>query len=296
MRGSPPTQRVLHVFDLLASRPTERLTNAEIAAALGLSPSTTLGLVNEMTDFGYLVRHSNRTYSLGGRAITLGVAARESRPALASSRPVLDGLSADMACICTASSVVGDEIVVLEIADAGGQGAPIVRPGTRFPFLAPVGVMFAAWSADDVVERWLSRAPVGLDDAKRQRTREVIDSCRRDGWLVERLTDAELLLHQSLPLFARGREGDEVRLAINQALAVFGARDYLTSELSDEIPLSVSFVCAPSFDAEGKVELIIGAYVMRSGLDATEVSEMAQRVRQAGEVVTASVGGHDPWR
>jgi DNA-binding IclR family transcriptional regulator len=294
-RTSPPTRRVVAVLNLLADDPATPRTLTAVASTAGLSPATCLGILNELSEAGYVVRHPDRTYSLGGALVSLGAAARDGRPGIDRARRELRELSTELGRFCTASSVIGDEIVVLDTAGPARDGLPFVQPGSRFPFLAPVGLVNAAWCSDAEIASWIERAPIDLGRTKRARMRSVIASCRRHGVAVERLTNAETSLHQILPLALRSVSGEATRRALSEALLVFADRDYLVEELDRPGSSSVSVICAPCFDAGGHPELILAVYVMEAAVKHTAVRSMATRLRRAADAVTASMGGHDPF-
>ena len=129
----------------------------------------------------HLVRHPDRTYSLGGALVSLGAAARDSRPGIGPARHELAALSDGLGRLCTASAVIGDQIVVLEAVGPTGGAAPIVRAGARFPFTAPVGLVNAAWYPDETIAAWIDRSPVALSQDKLGRLRSVIATCRQQG-------------------------------------------------------------------------------------------------------------------
>jgi len=295
-RSSPPTRRVVAVLNLLAGDPTTPRTLTSIASTAGLSPATCLGILNELATAGYVVRHPDRTYSLGGALVSVGAAAREGRPGIDRARRELRRLSDELGRFGTASSVIGEEIVVLDTAGPTRDGLPFVQPGSRFPFLAPVGLVNAAWCSDADIAAWIERAPLDLGKDKRARMRSVIASCRQHGVAVERLTNAETSLHQILPLALRSVSGEATRRALSEALLVFADRDYLVEELDQPGSSSVSVICAPCFDADGHPELILGVYVMEAAVKHSAVRSMATRLRAACDAVTDSIGGHDPFR
>lgn len=293
-RESPPTRRIIRVLDLLATEPGARLNLATIARSLDITPSTCLGILNELTVARFVVRHPDRTYSLGGSLIAIGAAARQGRPGIGVARDEIAGLSAELACVCTASALVGDQIAVLEVAGSGSGSGLAVGSGSLFPFVAPVGVMFAAWTPDDSVEAWLERAPLPVERAKRDRLWEVVRTAREQGYHVQRLTHVEARLHE----FLSGRAAhaaDGAGYALATAMAVLGERDYARGELERSATSSVSVVCAPCFDERGRLELVLGVYVMAPGLDRGQVGDIAQRVVSSARTVTDSIGGRDPW-
>ena len=294
-RSSPPTHRVVSVLNLLAAEPERALTLTAIAGAAEISPATCLGILNELAQAGYVVRHPDRTYTLGGALVAIGAAARDSRAGIGRARAELLALSGELGRLCTASSVIGDEIVVLEAVGPTSARTPTVRVGMRFPFLAPVGLVNAAWHSDAVIARWLERAPVDLTTEKLTRLRAVIASGRQQGYMVERLTNVEAGLHQILPLAFANAGSEATRRALAEALLIFADRDYVTDELARPTTSSVSVICAPCFDAEGRPELVLGVYVMETRVRVAAVRAMATRLRAACDAVTASIGGRDPF-
>ena len=295
-RNSPPTLRVVNVLNLLAEDPGRALTLTAIATQAAITPATCLGVLNELRQAGYVVRHPDRTYSLGGALVMVGAAARDSRPGIARARVELPSLADALDRLCTASSVIGDEIVVVEAAGPVNEATPPVRVGSRFPFLAPVGLVNAAWYDDATIVRWLERAPVELSAAKLARLRAVIAAARHQGYMVERLTNVEASLHRILPMTFANSGSDATRRALAEALLIFADRDYLTGELEHPKTSSVSVICAPCFDADGRPELVLGVYVMEVKVSIAAVRRTATRLRAACDAVTRSIGGRDPFR
>ena len=288
-RRSPPSARVTAVLGALADAAPAQRSLAEVARATSLSASTCLGILNELAAGDWVVRHRpGPTYSLGPAAVVVGQAAQRSYPA----RVGLSDLADELGLVCTAASVVGRHIVVLD--RSGPPGGPAVAPGTRFPFVAPIGVMFAAWQPDAVMKQWLDNAVVALDDERVQRTLEVVETCRSLGWMAERLTEAERTLHELLPGFDGSSGTDAVWRALAQATDIFGYRDYVRDELRSG-RCSVSVVAAPTFDRDGRPDVFLSAYVMERSITVTHLRSVATKVRAACDEITAAAGGHDPW-
>jgi DNA-binding IclR family transcriptional regulator len=295
-RQSPPTDRVMRVLELFASVAPERIGLSAVSRALGLSQSTCLGILNELTRGGFLVRHApGPTYSLGAALVLLGQAAQASLPGLEPATAEVAALADELGTVCTVSAVVGREIVVLDRRGVATGSDPFVHAGTRFPFHAPIGVMFVAWQDDAAVDDWLARAPVELGRAQVTRIRKVVRACRATGSLVERLTEAEQQLHRFLPGLGQ-RDGDErVARALAHAVLVFAQRDYLPAELRPGERCSVSVISAPCFGPPATPEVLLSVYVMQPDIDVERVLDVDAELRRAAARVTAAVGGRDPW-
>lgn len=296
-RTSPPTERTVRILNALAAAAPDALGVSEIGRRVGLAPSTCLGIVNELTRAGYLVREPGPRYGLGPAVALVGRAAERSRPALGAARAAIERLAADLGLVCSAAAVVGGDITVLALAGNGAGSTPLVEVGARYPFAAPVGVMFAAWDTDDAVASWLDRAPLPLGADRVARIHDVVATCRTQGWLAERLTDVEQSLHRFLPELGTHSEGERGRRALAEAAAVFSRRDYLPGDLDDGAGAvhPVSTVTAPTFTVEGRPDLLLSAYVMRADATAADIRAIAARLRDECGAITALLGGRDPW-
>ncbi|HEX9335776.1 MAG TPA: helix-turn-helix domain-containing protein, partial [Pseudonocardiaceae bacterium] len=141
-RRSPPTERVVAVLDFLVARQGERFGLSELARNLGLAKPTCLGIVTALTAGGYLVRDPvTKTYGLGPALIAAGRVARTDFAVGAVARRRLAGLSARYDTVCTASAVVGERIMVLELTGPA-QAVATVKVGQSYPFAPPVGLMY----------------------------------------------------------------------------------------------------------------------------------------------------------
>lgn len=294
-RASPPTRRVVAVLDALAGDDGARPNLSTVARRADVSPATCLGILNELVAAGWVRRHDDNTYALGNALVALGAAARDGRPGLRQARAEMESLSDELGLVTTVSTVIGEQIVVLDTAGRPADDVPVVGSGTTFPFVAPVGMMFAAWSPDEAVDAWLARSPVELDPSKMARLRAVIDAARVDGHLVERLTNVERNLHEHLPSAGAPASDQAARQALSLALSIFVDRDYGPGELEAAGHGSVSVVAAPCFGADGDPELFLVVYVMRDGVPSGEVAAIAERLRAGCARVTAAMGGADPW-
>jgi DNA-binding IclR family transcriptional regulator len=307
-RRSPPATRVLAVLRVLTDTSPDPQTLRDLSRRAVVTPSTCLGILNELCRESWVVRHEpGPRYTLGPAAMVTGRAAGSSHPTLASARDRLYEMADSLSLVCTASAIVGDHLVVLERIGVSHGASPAASPGTRFPFAAPIGVMFAAWSGDETAGAWFERSLVRLDDDQLDRAHEVIRTCRAQGWIADRLTDAELALHELLRVLDVAADDDRVARALLRASSIFGYRDYLPEEIAtgdhdssneeddgDEVR-SVSVICAPTFASDGRLELVLGAYVMRPQVPVREVRHIGALVTAAAARVTREAGGRDPF-
>lgn len=105
-------ERVFQIFGLLENAPSG-MTNKEISEALGFAPSSTLGILQTMLEYGYLLADEAKRYSLGGKLVRLGdiAAARFDIGKMAS--PHLKHLMSTLEETCFLAVLSGDEIVYI---------------------------------------------------------------------------------------------------------------------------------------------------------------------------------------
>jgi DNA-binding IclR family transcriptional regulator len=292
-RQSPPTDRVTKVLNLLAAYPTQQFTLTELTHRLSITKATCLGIVGALVREGYLRRDAaSKSYALGPALLALGRAARDSFASVEVARPLLADLTERFGFSCTASTVIGSDIVVLERTGLPGDMDSAVQPGQRYPYAPPSGVVFAVWLSDQSIEHWLAAyPPVPIDH---RRLLNLAESSRQLGYLVERLTDVSVPSYTLLAGLTAGNVPDAVVQTFNAIVAAFPDRYYLASDLGGDDPLPVSVIVAPTYSEHGTPDLLLGIFVLKD-LAPSELADLGTAVRQGARAVTQQVGGFDPW-
>ena len=72
-------------------------------------------------------------------------------------------------------------------------------------------------------------------------------------------------------------------------------RHYVSRHLRRGGRYAVTFVSSPSFDHDGRPDLLLGLLVFRSHVAYDELTRYGAAVRQAAARVTAQAGGRAPW-
>ncbi|CQD23699.1 transcriptional regulator [Mycolicibacterium conceptionense] len=233
-RASPPTARVVAILEFLSRHPQQRFGLSELTRRVGLSKPTCLGILSTLVDAGYLIRDSgDKTYSLGPSLIALGHAAQESMRVNPAARAELHALSATFDTSAGLTAVVDDRITVLEVVGPQGRD-PGVRVGQSYPFAPPVGLMFVLWD-DDALRAWLAKAPTIPLRTESARLQRVIENCRADGYLVERLTPGGRRLYALMAGMSTNLP-DELRALLSELVSDIGERVYLRDEVPADVP------------------------------------------------------------
>ena len=296
-RQSPPTERVVAVLDFLVAHQGRRFGLSGLARDLGLSKPTCLGIVTALTAGGYLVHDPvTKAYGLGPALIAAGRAAQHDFVAATVARRRLTDLSDHYDTVCTASAVVGEQIMVLE-SIGPAKAAAIVKVGQTYPFAPPVGLMYVLWGGDRALEDWLTRPPTLPSRTDRAHLRRVVGECRQRGYLVESLTAAGMRLHSLMAGVAAYDLPAEVRDLVGEMVSSLGERVYLGADLDMRRKHPVSLIAAPTFDGEGRQELVLTLYVGAT-ITGAEIARRGTALVAAADAVTAEVSGRPPigWR
>lgn len=293
-RASPPTERVVAILDYLAGRPEERLGVSELARRLGLSKPTCLGIATSLTEAGYLVRDAaDKTYRLGPSLITLGHRAQESLRVSPAAREELRRLSERFGVSAGLSAVIDDRITLLDLVAPAGA-TPGVDVGQSYPFAPPVGLMFVLWD-DEAVRNWLAMEPTVPLHASRtdpDRLHRVIERCRADGYLVERLTPGGRRLY-SLLAGMSSTMPDELRALLGELVSDIGERVYLREEKPGRRRHDISVISAPVFDHYGR-QVMVASMRIGKALTDNEIREHAKALIGTADAVSAQLGGAAP--
>ncbi len=177
---------VLSLLERLASarRP---LGVSEVARGLGISKPRAHRHLRALVQRGYARQDpASGGYDVGVRVLTLGEAARERFDVMAAIRPVLAPLREETGLAVTASALVGDEVVVLEML----QGAQLiefgVRPGSRLDLHASAhGLVALAFGPPALLERALCaplRSWTQHTLVEAAAVRAEVERVRRQGW------------------------------------------------------------------------------------------------------------------
>ncbi|GAA3224366.1 helix-turn-helix domain-containing protein [Actinocorallia longicatena] len=293
-RRSPPTARVVAVLDHFVAARGERAGLSALARALGMSKPTCLGILVELTAAGYLVRDARTlTYGLGPALIAAGRVAQESFAAADVARRHLTPLMERYRATCAASTVLGEEIMVLETVVP--PGAPPVKVGERYPFAPPSGLMYVLWAPDAEFDRWLAKEPTLPMRMDREHLRTVVSRCRATGYLVETLTPFGTRLHALMAGVAAYDLPDEVRALMGEMVSSLGERVYLGADLAPADLHPVHLIAAPTYDAEGAQDLVLTLHVGTS-ITGTEITHRGAALVTAAATITAELGGRLPAR
>ncbi len=282
------------ILDFLARHPDQSFGLSELARRTELSKPTCLGIANALADAGYLTRDDpDKTYRLGPGLISLGRAAQQSLRVGPEAREQLRRLSADFATSAALSAVIDDRITVLELV-AAPHAHLGVQAGQSYPFAPPVGLMFVLWD-DLALQDWLARQPTIPLRSESERLQRVVDECRADGYLVERLTPGGQRLY-GLMAGLPSDLPDELRALLGELVSDIGERVYLRGEAGGRGRHDISVISAPVYDHHQRQAMVVSLHAQRALTD-SEITRWARGLLRTAEALTAQLGGSRPaWQ
>ncbi|WP_280232955.1 helix-turn-helix domain-containing protein [Nocardia cyriacigeorgica] len=288
-RRSAPTQRVVQVLDFIVEQQGKRVGLSELARTLDLAKPTALGILTELTAGGYLVRDPRtRTYGPGPALIAAGRVAQDSFAVAGAAHPELARLSEIYRTTCTASALVGEQIIVLESAGPG-----MVKVGATYHFAPPVGLMYVLWDTDAAFDAWLAMPPTVPLQQDEARLRRIVAECRERGYLVESMTGAGRRLYSLLAGVAARELPDELREVVAELVTSLGERVYLGTDLRPRKEHPVSLLAAPTYDADSRQNMVLTMYVGAS-ITGAEITRRGEALVAAADTVTEKSGGRKP--
>ena len=204
----------------------------EVARRLNLSKPRAHRQLRALVQNGY-ARQDGRSegYEIGVAMIRLGEKARDSFSVMGAIRPVMSPLRAATGLAVTASALVGDEVVVLEML----QGAKLiqfgVRPGSKLNLHASAhGLVSLAFSPPQLLEATLAGPLPAWTDATLTdpaAIRAEVERVRRRGWATA--VDAVQVGVNALAAPVLDHSG-----LCHGAVAIVGATQFIPADPSPE--------------------------------------------------------------
>jgi flavin reductase (DIM6/NTAB) family NADH-FMN oxidoreductase RutF len=195
-------------------------------------------------------------------------------------RPMLEEIANSFGVHVAASALVGQQVIQLAWIGTESPDLATYLVGLRLPFVAPFGLLFAAWESDEARRAWLRDA----DDQLRSTVLDNLARARRQGWAVipdhPTLREIETSIAR---IAADGRLPAAVR-ELEAQIAEF-AHQYIA--LSAGRPRGVS---VPVFDHVGRVVLTLTAQRLPE-MDSERLDRCRSALVAAGEELTNAING-----
>ena len=296
-RVSPPTQRVTALLDAVCAAPRHPHSLADLAKSTGVSKATGLGILNELCASGWLSRDAEtKTYRPGPRLLAVGAAAEESYAPVDAARPALHQLTVDLDAPATVSVRTAHQALIVARHGPHPNRTPSLRAGLHTPLIAPGALVFFAWSDDTTLDRWLTDSPLHSERVDREQVAGIVKAARRDGYLVERLSDLDPALFALLAELGTAPIPAQLSDVIRRTLDPSGMAQYLIDRVDRRRRYDVGYVAAPVFDRSGELAFLVSVLIMEAGVAGAELERVATTLLGATAEMTAAIGGVNPWR
>jgi DNA-binding IclR family transcriptional regulator len=287
--------RAVAILDWIVGHPGETFTLSELSRATAINVPSLMSVLQSLTEAGYLARHPTRkTYEAGPSLLAVGIVVSAHHRSLEILDPELEELAAAVGTECFASVVVGDQFVV--VADAGRPGSHSlpVRVGYRFPFIAPIGDVFVAWSPPAEVESWIRRADAAHTHPalSRPRLEQQLAVVRTRGYSMNLFRNRGHLPSVALDRLAERPHDPNRREMVRAAVAEF-SRNWEALQPKPGSRYDVSNVSAPVFNAHGRVlmAIVLNGFTQ---IDGRELLAHAERLMQTTRLLTKHGKGQFP--
>jgi DNA-binding IclR family transcriptional regulator len=292
---SSPTRRVLDVINFMAVHPGEEFSLAEVARQLNLSRGSAHRLLTTMADSDFLARNEKKkTYSLGMSLIAVGQAALEKYRGLDLARREMARLTLELNVQCSATTVVGGELLILAKEGLPQSHSGLNRVGERRPMVPPMGICHIAWGTGEAVEKYLAMAAAYM-------------SADGFAWLQKSL---KLIRYRGYATGANGPHWRELRqatvlpigrsrdapywAAIVQLMQHLSAQEIQLASFDEVDSHGVAQVTVPVFSPQGSVALQLVLSGFPPNTTAKKMERCAERLCATATLLTSELNGRAP--
>ncbi|MFE7723509.1 helix-turn-helix domain-containing protein [Nocardia rhizosphaerihabitans] len=284
--GSPPTERVVAVVELLAGH-GEPLSTSEIATRLDLNRSTVGLILGALEHSGWLARRPDRRYEFGVGLVGVAEAVRGTVPLLHGHDQSLRALADRTGCGVALAHIGTDAATLVGIA-RGDAGMPSqIGVGTRLPLAAPLGATVVAHRPPNLRRAWLDTAASELREPLAAALEIIADT----GLAVFALgsTDPRLfaLLTEMAEVLAVHPGRVALRRKVFDVMAAFAAAPYDPDRMASDEPLSISFVAASVAGPCGRPTYELQLGPMRPAVSRTAREEMFRELLSTARELSA---------
>tara|TARA_R110002110_G_scaffold66978_1_gene183110 strand:- start:210068 stop:210973 length:906 start_codon:yes stop_codon:yes gene_type:complete len=294
---SQPTARALAILDLLMANPHQAFGLTEMTRRLNLNKATCHAILTTMANYGFLVQHpKTKAYRLGPSIIAAGNAAFAQFPVLEYARPELESLQSDLKLGFAVTARSKLHMVLLALY---GQATPLIdsfQLGLRLPNTAPVAACFTAFSPAKYLEAWLSRAHESrgsYDEKLDQKLRVSLISIRARGFEVTLKTKAEEELTRELARIHEAWSLNDLEAAANRYQHDVCDESYHLDRIDPKSRYNVSTISVPIFAYKEVPVMCFVAGSMEKPVTGAQIEEIAARMKQSADRVTALASGRE---
>ena len=292
---SNPTSRVLDVITLLAAHPTEDFSLAEIARQLDMSKASAHRLLVTMADADFLARNvKHKTYSLGMGLLAVGQAALQKYRGLDVARTEMAKLSVELNIQCSATGVIGGDLMILAREGIPQSHEGLNRVGERRPMIPPMGTCHIAWGEDGVVAPYMAFAAKCMSPDNYDWLKESLGLIRRRGYSLSSFGPASRRLRQATVVpVGRNRDGPQWAM-ICEVMGELSRNEIQLPHASDMDAAGIGRIVAPVFSSDGAVVFQLVLSGLPNNLTPRKLERFIERLSATAASVTSQINGRVP--
>ena len=292
---SNPTSRVLDVITLLAAQPTEEFSLAEIARQLSMSKASAHRLLLTMAEADFLARNDkHKTYSLGMGLLAVGQAALQKYRGLDVARAEMAKLSIELNLQCSATGVIGGDLLVLAREGSPQSHEGLNRVGERRPLIPPMGACHIAWGEESVIGPYLELAAEYMSRESNTWLQEALGLVRRRGYSVSTSGPASRKLLQAT-VSPAGRHRDPAQWnIIRSTLGELTRSEIQLASLSEADGAGIGRIAAPVFSSNGTIIFQLVLSGLPSSQTPRRLERFVERLLATAAAVTTQINGREP--
>lgn len=182
---------VRRAFDVIKAfgpdRP--RATLSDVAQATDLDRATARRLLLTLTDLGYVRQTGRREFELTPRVLELGYSYLSGMTLVDLAQPHLQAMSYELHETASLTTLDGDEVVYIALAQSSRLGAIRISVGSRFEaYATSMGRVLLAGLDPDDFEAYLARVPITPRTTHTvsgaEQLRHEVSLAREQGWAM----------------------------------------------------------------------------------------------------------------
>jgi DNA-binding IclR family transcriptional regulator len=292
---SNPTLRVLNVISLLASCPGDEFSLAELARRLKMSKASAHRLLTTMADADFLSRDPiKKTYGLGMSLIGVGQAALEKHRGLDRARREMARLTADLDIQCSASTLIGGDLVILAKEGVPKSHEGQTRVGERRTVVPPMGIGHIAWDDGAKAASYLAMAAAHMRADSYTWLCEALALIRHRGYAAAAGSPVYHRISEAAVLPVGGLRDDASWATLFDLMGQLSPADIQLANLDEADGNAVGYVSAPVFSAEGKLALQLVLSGFPASFSKAKIERCVDKLCAAAALVTSELHGRMP--
>ena len=297
----PAVQRAGEIIALLAREPSRRWTVSQVAAELALPKATCFATLSCLTDLEWVRRREPaKTYCLGPELVRLGACSAAQVPGIDVARREMYALAAALDVGCFACTMVEDEMVILDVANAADDRFDLpALDAWRVSLDPPLGSVYYAWSSAPEIDRWLRRTGGDRTPQQAEVNRRALTAIRARGYSIGGGVEVQLQVEELLERIGASSGDERLDLALTLADLVRGTpAGTPTASSAATLPGSgahpITHLIAPAFAPDGSIALTLTVVGAAGQVHDANVGDFAGPLLAAVGRVTAAIGGRAP--